>query len=401
MAEYSGVSHSSSSRPPVIEPPDLTVVARYLTGESDAVERRHVDAWAGASVENAQWLRDLRQMWSAEPGVRGGWDLESLWGRVIRSRRETEGGAFVPSGASQSAASAAFLDAGFRREQPTAPAGLRTRAQTPRGRWQIVGTCAATIALVLSVGVFRLGGTRAVGTTRTYTTPVGRQATVTLGDGTRITLAPQTRLRLVNFGAQSRTVLLDGEAYFEVTRSSGAPFAVRSGSVTTRVLGTAFLVRHYATDAHLLVAVSEGKVSLSSESPAIAGLTLTAGRIGEVTDSTVKVSRVDDLVVETGWVDGKLVFNDASVSEVLATLRRWYGYEFRVSDESVARQHVTVALSTQSSAAALANLEQILGVRLTIRGDTVTLTPAHSRKMKGQSPARGYDVWTPTREVGR
>jgi transmembrane sensor len=240
-----------------------------------------------------------------------------------------------------------------------------------------------------------------MGMTQTYATGAGQRATLALDDGTRVILAPQTTLRLVHFDASSRTVMLDGEAYFEVLHATGTPFMVRAGSATARVLGTAFMVRHYRNDARARIAVTSGKVAISAASPHVAAAILTTGHVGDVTDSTVNVNTNGDAMSEAGWVRGKLIFHDVPLTQVLATLSRWYGYQFRFTDPALQQQNVTVGFNTQSSAAALALLEQVLGVKATVVGDTVTLAPRSARPSQSNTRIRTYDVWIPTKEVGR
>jgi hypothetical protein len=90
---------------------------------------------------------------------------------------------------------------------------------------------------------------------------------------------------------------------------------------------------------------------------------------------------------------------------VLATLGRWYGYRFRLSDSTLATKNLTAVLSTQSSRAALATLELLLNVDLAVDGTTVTLTPRHkprtSAELRDLRYRRdGITIHT-TSEVGR
>lgn len=266
-------------------------------------------------------------------------------------------------------------------------------------RWVWVLGAVATPAIAFFI--FQIGSARTPGITRSYTTGVNQQSTVTLDDGTRVTLAPQTTLRLLDFSNRNRTVSVDGKAYFEVTHTAGAPFQVRSGSVMTQVLGTAFLVDHAAHSARVRVAVEEGKVLLSSTARTNADVTVTAGYVGEISDSLTTINAVADSTPGTEWLHGKLVFYNVPVAVVLQTLSRWYGYQFRYADSTLSQREVTIGVSVRSSASALATLEQILKVNLTVMGDTVTLTPQTDRRVKGMPRVRSYDVWTPTSEVGR
>jgi ferric-dicitrate binding protein FerR (iron transport regulator) len=263
-------------------------------------------------------------------------------------------------------------------------------------------TTAAGVALAVALALY--GTRKSPETTQTYATQAGQEAIVTLIDGTQVTLAPRTTMRIARFGASSRTVELDGQAYFEVTRSSGTPFLVRTGATTTQVLGTSFLVRHYANEDKVHVAVAAGKVSVVSTTPkrgrVVAPVTLTAGHVGDITDSTIIVRTDDDLTRETEWRRGRLVFRHAQVTEVLQTLSHWYGYQFHCGDSTLMTQNVTLSLDAHSSSAALSRLEQFLDVNLTFTGDTVTLTPRTTRPA-GAARKQVYDMWIPMREVGR
>jgi transmembrane sensor len=255
--------------------------------------------------------------------------------------------------------------------------------------------------LIVAFFVFRFGSSRPPGITRSYTTGAYQQGIVTLDDGTRVTLAPQTTLRLAEFSARNRTVSVDGKAYFEVMHAAGAPFEVHTGTVTTRVLGTAFLVDHTPYGSRVRVAVEEGKVRVSDSLRVNADVTVTAGDVGEITDSTTAVKTIADSTSGVEWSRGQLVFYDMPVATVLRTLSRWYGYQFRCADSTLPQRSVTIGLSVRSSASALATLEQVLRVSLVMAGDTVTLTPYAERRAKGIPRVRSYDIWTPTREVGR
>jgi ferric-dicitrate binding protein FerR (iron transport regulator) len=160
-------------------------------------------------------------------------------------------------------------------------------------------------------------------------------------------------------------------------------------------------VRSDESTSAVRISVVEGRVSVTSYAHAAHTFTLAAGDVGEVTDSTTHVTTIDDIVPKTEWIHGQLVFRDIPVSTVLEALGRWYGYEFHCTDADLPHRTVTIGISPRSSAEALAAIEQILGVSLTVAGDTVTLTPRPARPTSGTSRVQTYDIWTPTREAGR
>jgi ferric-dicitrate binding protein FerR (iron transport regulator) len=196
-------------------------------------------------------------------------------------------------------------------------------------------------------------------------------------------------------------VAVDGEAYFEVRHIAEVPFVVQTGVVTTRVLGTSFMVRHAVGQPRVHVAVTEGKVRVTSSVIPSSGVTLGVGMMSDVVDSVMHVNTVDAIAPRAEWVRDELVFHDTPVSTVLQTMTRWYGYEFRSSDSTLLHQKVTIGVPMRSSETAFAILEDILSVNLTVSGDTVTLVPHPARSEKTMPRIRRYDVWTPAREVGR
>lgn len=234
-----------------------------------------------------------------------------------------------------------------------------------------------------------------------YRTQVGQQASLTLADGSSIVLAPATTLRVAEgFGAVTRLVEVEGEAHFVVAHAAGIPFLVHAGMTTTQVLGTAFLVRHYADDRRVRVVVESGKVAVLPTGRRPSGVTLTAGAVGDITDSSATTTFPADLASQTSWLDGRLVFDEAPTTDVLDAMTRWYGYRFQVQDTALLAKRLTVVLSTRSSQAALSSLELVLDAEFVFKGDSViirsrrTTHGAHSY----QPVLRSVPV---LREVGR
>jgi ferric-dicitrate binding protein FerR (iron transport regulator) len=238
-----------------------------------------------------------------------------------------------------------------------------------------------------------------------YRTTAGQQTTVTLSDGSRIRLAPRTTLAIENgFGTRTRRVWITGEAYFEIARAEGAPFVVRSGSAQIRVLGTAFGIRHDSLSHRVQVAVVDGKVSVTS-ALGRGGLTLVAGGVGTVIDSTLATTPEDPQLL-TAWTTGRLVFQEVPATEVMATLSRWYGYRFVFADSSMASQRVTIGLSSVSAVDAFATLRTVLDADVTFDTRDKMLVIIHPKSTSGNVRPDGYPQpgarRAPfTREVGR
>lgn len=389
-------------------------VATYVNGGGTAEERTETARWIAAEPGRAAAVEQLREAWAdgqrsivADAGsLAEGVDVVAAWD-ALKGRIGLEGVSRIRAGLGSRTGFNAERSA--RETRGFDGRGALWRAGTLRGGtrkpWPSLGLLGFLVGFALFTFGMRWvvsGGSHgALGITRTYQTAIGQRATLTLNEGTRVMLGPRTRLRLVQFGRDQRVVELDGEGYFNVVDAHGAPFVVRTGSTVTRVLGTTFVVQHYPVDPAVRVTVMAGKVNVSANNTNQPTITITAGNVGEVGDSIAVVHTADDQHAEAWWTQDEVVFNHAPVTKVLAALTHWYGYAFVSPDSSLVRQDVTVWLSTQSSAKALSALEQVLNVSLTITGDTITLLPRHGRETREGPRSKAYDVWTPSREVGR
>jgi transmembrane sensor len=352
-----------------------------LSGEGSADDHAWVERWAAIDAKNGMLLAHLTNAKmvlhaSERDEMRARTDrLQRVFEEHRRTTRPPE-----------------------RDESRTVPVSSRTVA---RSRFRtpvfVAGTAAAVAVLAVAAGVFR---NTPSGTEHSYTTRAREQSSITLPDGTRARLAPNTQLIVASgFGAQTRTVMLRGEAYFDVIPSTAATFIVETGNVTTRVLGTAFTVRHYDTDASVRVAVLDGKVTSGTRR---ASVTLAAGTVAQLTDSTATTVRDSDAGSATAWTKGRLEFDDEPVHTVLTTLGRWYGYTFRITDSSTAKQHVSATFRVAAPAEAISDLERMLGVTMTRRGDTITFRPRarHFSKPEAERP-RARDTYSIPTEAGR
>ena len=210
-----------------------------------------------------------------------------------------------------------------------------------------------------------------------YVTRRGQQATLMLTDGSAVVLAPSSALRYTEpFGGdgRSRQLQLEGEALFTVTHADREPFLVQTRHSTTRVLGTVFAVRHYATDTVARVVVAAGKVAFSAGDAA--PVVLSTGDLARAAAGrAATVLHRADVVTALGWVDHKLNFDGVSLRNAIPDLERQYDIDIHVPDESLAALRITAAFSTRSIDDMLTTLGFLLDARVIRKGRSVTLIP--------------------------
>jgi ferric-dicitrate binding protein FerR (iron transport regulator) len=172
---------------------------------------------------------------------------------------------------------------------------------------------------------------------REIATARGQRATLTLNDGSRVDLGVASKLRFAEgFGGARRDVYLEGEAVFEVQHDSLRPFVVHTKRAIATDLGTTFVVRDYASDSSVTVAVREGLVELraaglsQSKTEVARAVTLEAGEFGRVDhlgNLTGHRGNVDEFFA---WAEGRLAFRNAPLDEVATQLERWYDVDIEL-----------------------------------------------------------------------
>jgi ferric-dicitrate binding protein FerR (iron transport regulator) len=209
-----------------------------------------------------------------------------------------------------------------------------------------------------------------------YATARGERATVELRDGTRVTLAPETELRVAAIGRQ---VYLNGEAVFSVKHDPAQVFRVIApDGVTVQDIGTLFDMRAYAADKAVRVAVAIGSVSLrGSAQPVI----LEHGALG-VVDSTGAAQVTRGVTVDgyLAWAQGHLTFTNARMADVIPELNRWYDIDVHLGSASLADDRLTVTLSDVPADVALDVIARALDSHAVRAGQSVTLVPGASRE---------------------
>lgn len=244
---------------------------------------------------------------------------------------------------------------------------------------------AARIAAVLIIGagiglVWKTmlpSGTQAVAPAalREVATAGGQRATVRLGDGTRVELGVDSKLRYApEFGTGSRDVYLEGEAYFDVVHDERRPFTVHTARAVVRDLGTQFNVRSYADVPAVEVVVAEGAVALAKPDTPRDSLLLHPGDLGRVeSDGRLAAQRGVDVAAHLAWLDGRLVFVDAPLAEAVPRLARWYGVDLRLGDSTIARRRYTASLKHETLDQLLDLMARSLELRVERSGDAVLL----------------------------
>lgn len=160
----------------------------------------------------------------------------------------------------------------------------------------------------------------------TISIPRGGKYTVTLPDGTSVSLNSESSLTYpVTFNGKERKVILKGEAYFDVVRNKNMPFVVHTDDIDVKVLGTQFNVNAYKEESKVKTTLVEGSVRLSNQ---VNTTLLVPGQQGVVDKSDAGISRKNVNVNQViAWKLGYFVFRDDNIQDIMRQIGRWYDVE--------------------------------------------------------------------------
>jgi ferric-dicitrate binding protein FerR (iron transport regulator) len=348
-------------------PSDAELV-RFITGDCSSVEAKRIDQWLAESVAHQVRINGLRAIWDV-PRPIAEVNVDALW-FGLRAKIQTH--ELRP-----------VIDFAPRTESRLWAFAIRYR--------RVVGIAAAFLVAIASGAAIRQiqrdarAALRRAPPAREYSTGRGERVDLQLSDGSHVTLAPLTRVRILpGFGEQTREIVVEGEAILDVVHDESRPFRVHAGTAVAEDIGTRFVIRSYAGDSAVTVAVAEGAVSLGRKRDTSAsnvvhsaeGVVVRAGEFGRLGGSGHATTRHQQTIADHfRWATGDLSFDDASLDEVRQTLERWYDVKVLVADSTMSARRLTGRFQGQGSHAILGAIAITLGAELEWRGTTVTMSP--------------------------
>lgn len=248
---------------------------------------------------------------------------------------------------------------------------IRNNISTKRRQTRIFWAAAAGILLLLGITALWRYPVKdaAVATMTERSTGAGRTLQVQLEDGTTIWLNAGSKLRYpAAFAADRREVFIEGEAYLEVGQDAKRPFLVHTGNVITQVLGTSFNVTAYPEDKQVEVTVLTGKVSLAN-TPLSPGQQAACSQDGKMIAFRENINAGETI----RWKEHKMIYNGKRLSQVAASLERWYGIEIR-PDVHLAGCTISADFTGEPVESVMAVLAQLVNGKVVRNAGGYTIT---------------------------
>lgn len=178
-------------------------------------------------------------------------------------------------------------------------------------------------------------------------TLTGMEYTLTLSDGTKVYLNAKSKINFpASFKGKQRMVELSGEAYFEVAKDAEHPFVVKIQDLSVKVLGTSFNIRAYEDEKEIMTTLVEGRVQVFDGQEFE---DIDPGEQVVYTKETKKMAvKQVDVSFYSAWKEGKFVFRNERLEDIMMVLSRWYEVKYRFMDEEVKNIRIGAKLNRYS-----------------------------------------------------
>jgi ferric-dicitrate binding protein FerR (iron transport regulator) len=228
--------------------------------------------------------------------------------------------------------------------------------------------------------------------------PIGQRSQIVLSDGTTVWVNAGSKFRFPSqFSGNKREVWLDGEGLFDVAKDTSKVFYVHTSELDVKVHGTVFNLKAYSTEDIIETTVVEGLVSfemnnhkaeksrdifLEPNHKAIylkkESAIVTEELRREVKEplKPLKIIISEPVKVEPviSWTEGKLIFTDESLGNILQKLERKYDVQIIVNNGAINQLKYTGVLKQVSIEQALRALQMTTGIQYTIKDNLITIS---------------------------
>ncbi|MBJ7499273.1 MAG: FecR domain-containing protein [Sphingopyxis sp.] len=226
-------------------------------------------------------------------------------------------------------------------EMLTAPEQEAAEENRRSPHWRRYLALAASLLLVLTVSWTAYQDGMPGGTTQDqrFRTGAGQTTTVTLPEGSVVTLDAETEMRLHETPRERRVDLVGGRAFFRVAADPSRPFIVSAGGKSVRAIGTAFEVSF--EHGNMVVTLAEGKVRVEETGSGSGSGTdmVPGGQLVIGADHNWTLRRVD-VAKETSWTEGRLIFMNDPLSEAVAEMNRYSPRKLVFKDGQIPQKEV-------------------------------------------------------------
>jgi ferric-dicitrate binding protein FerR (iron transport regulator) len=335
------------------------LIARFLSGEASKEEESNLLDWRSQSIENQQLYQEMYQIWHTKKEATDAFDSQKAFEKLTKRVK------------AENPLTVSYENRQVAKKQVIS-------LQMYKG---IAATC---IFCLVALGAWWLQKNE---TKQLVNQPVveiktiekinprGQKLQLRLPDGTKVWLNAESKLSYPShFKGVTREVVLEGEAFFDVTHQPQKPFVITTPSTKVEVLGTSFNVRAFADEKAIETVVVTGKVKIAESKDKENFILLNPNEKGDFSVQSKKMSKqkvnAQDYI---GWKEGILKFENESIAQIIKVLEKWYGVTITVNNPIVLSCHLTGDFKNESLENVLIFMEKAINIQFEINHKEVKI----------------------------
>ncbi len=191
----------------------------------------------------------------------------------------------------------------------------------------------------------------------TINVPYGKRFNLKLSDGTDVYLNSGTLMKYpVSFlPNQTRSVYIEGEAFFNVKKAANSIFEVRSNQIIASVYGTKFNFKNFSEDFSSDIVLVEGSLGISNENSTDINM-LSPGYKASINKEIFNISKSKvNSKIYTSWVDGDVIFRNETFEQIIQKLQRLYNITI-INNSKISNQLFNASINVEKE-----KIEEVLG----------------------------------------
>ncbi|WP_080058442.1 FecR family protein [Spirosoma aerolatum] len=318
------------------------LIVDYLSGNASALQKQLIDEWVLAEENEELFYKWLEEYELAHPEYNA--NVEGAIANYHRFAEKIDSSEVV---------------------QPALVTPKTVHLVRGDSNWFRLSIAASVLLVLLTVGYLK----KDAWYYQTYSTDFGETKSVTLPDGSQVTLNANSSLRLPRWGfaKNTRHVFLLGEASFSVKHTAThQPFVVQTDrKFDVVVLGTEFSV--FARERKAKIVLSKGKVQLNVQvGPVVQKMIMKPGDLITLdSQNHAQLTTTSQPEMHSAWRGHRYVFDGTTLQEIIYLLAENYGITAQVADKSLLSLTLSGSFTADNADQLVEVVDGVLGLQST------------------------------------
>ena len=180
-----------------------------------------------------------------------------------------------------------------------------------------------------------------------YKTATSEVKNIVLDDGSMLTLAPKSAIKVDYTTGQRRIELIQGDIYVDVAKNPARPFIVHTKQADYQALGTRFIVNQYTDTSALNMLHSRVQARANLTTQAKPLIVSEGQRIQVDAHGLGKIEVFDTQMFKTSWQMQQIQANELALPDLLNRLNAYHSGYMIFNEKELSQIKVTGIINPQ------------------------------------------------------